>query len=465
MTTSNQNVLERIFNLSANGTNVRTELMAGLTTFLAMCYIIIVNPLILGETGMDMGAVFVATCIASAIGCFVMGFVGNYPIALAPGMGLNAYFTYAVVKGMGVPWQVALGAVFVSGIIFILFSFFKVREMLVNALPMGLKMSIAAGIGLFLSLIALKGSGIIVASDATLVKLGDIHQPAALLVLAGFAMVVALGHFRVKGAIILTILTITAISTLLGLSEFKGVIGEIPSIAPTFMQMDFNGLFTLSMVSVIFVFFLVDLFDSTGTLVGVSHRAGLLEDGKLPRLKRALFADSTAIVAGAALGTSSTTPYVESAAGGAAGGPGRSRAFFPRCCPGSASGSTATSWNGGSPGACAPSLCGMAAEYDEQGNYKYPEGFDPEANEWLEGFDAQREAWEAQYAEAQARFEAHKVQVAKALEADAEAAAAAPVAAAEPAPASSYSSDEKSSAGTLASDEALAELRKKLTGN
>ena len=318
MTTSNQNVLERIFNLSANGTNVRTELTAGLTTFLAMCYIIIVNPLILGETGMDMGAVFVATCIASAIGCFVMGFVGNYPIALAPGMGLNAYFTFAVVKGMGVPWQVALGAVFVSGIIFILFSFFKVREMLVNALPMGLKMSIAAGIGLFLSLIALKGSGIIVASDATLVKLGDIHQPAALLVLAGFAMVVALGHFRVKGAIILTILTITAISTLLGLSEFKGVIGEIPSIAPTFMQMDFNGLFTLSMVSVIFVFFLVDLFDST--LVGVSHRAGLLEDGKLPRLKRALFADSTAIVAGAALGTSSTTPYVESAAGVSAGG-------------------------------------------------------------------------------------------------------------------------------------------------
>ena len=187
--------------------------------------------------------------------------------------------------------------------------------MLVNALPMGLKMSIAAGIGLFLSLIALKGSGIIIASEATLVKLGDIHQPAALLVLAGFAMVVALGHFRVKGAIILTILAITAISTPLGLSDFKGVVGEIPSIAPTFMQMDFNGLFKLSMISVIFVFFLVDLFDSTGTLVGVSHRAGLLEDGKLPRLKRALFADSTAIVAGAALGTSSTTPYVESCSG------------------------------------------------------------------------------------------------------------------------------------------------------
>ena len=320
MSSSNQSVLERLFNLNANQTNVRTEIMAGVTTFLAMCYIIIVNPLILGETGMDMGAVFVATCIASAIGCFVMGFVGNYPIALAPGMGLNAYFTFAVVKGMGVDWRVALGAVFISGIIFILFSFFKVREMLVNALPMGLKMSIAAGIGLFLALIALKGAGVIVANPATLVGLGDIHQPTALLAMAGFVMVVALGHFRVKGSIIITILTLTAISTVLGLSEFKGVVGEVPSIAPTFMQMDFKGLFTVSMVSVIFVFFLVDLFDSTGTLVGVSHRAGLLQDGKLPRLKRALLADSTAIIAGAALGTSSTTPYVESAAGVSEGG-------------------------------------------------------------------------------------------------------------------------------------------------
>lgn len=320
MDISKQTLLDRVFNLKANGTTVRTELMAGLTTFLTMCYIVIVNPLILGETGMDMGAVFVATCIASAIGCFVMGFIGNYPIALAPGMGLNAYFTFAVVKGMGVPWQVALGAVFISGLIFILFSFFKVREMLVNALPMGLKMSIAAGIGLFLALISLKGAGIIVANPATLVGLGDIHQPSALLALFGFVMVVVLGYFRVQGAIIITILTITVIASLMGLNEFHGVVGEVPGIAPTFMQMDFKGLFTVSMVSVIFVFFLVDLFDSTGTLVGVSHRAGLLVDGKLPRLKRALLADSTAIVAGAALGTSSTTPYVESAAGVSAGG-------------------------------------------------------------------------------------------------------------------------------------------------
>lgn len=320
MNTSDNSLLERIFKLRANGTNVRTEMMAGVTTFLTMCYIIIVNPLILGEAGMDVGAVFVATCIAAAIGCFVMGFVGNYPIALAPGMGLNAYFTFAVVKGMGVPWQVALGAVFMSGLIFIFFSLFKIREMLVNALPMGLKMSIAAGIGLFLALIALKGAGIIVDNPATLVGMGDVHQPSALLAMAGFVMVVVLGHFRVRASIIITILSITVLSSLLGLSEFKGVVGSVPSIAPTFMQMDFEGLFTVSMISVIFVFFLVDLFDSTGTLVGISHRAGLLVDGKLPRLKRALLADSTAIVSGAVLGTSSTTPYVESAAGVAAGG-------------------------------------------------------------------------------------------------------------------------------------------------
>ncbi|EGV36811.1 NCS2 family permease [Neisseria weaveri] len=317
---SNPNLFERLFKLSEHGTSVRTELLAGLTTFLTMCYIVIVNPLILSETGMDIGAVFVATCISAAIGCFIMGLFANYPIALAPGMGLNAYFTYAVVKGMGVPWQIALGAVFMSGLIFILFSFFKVREAIVNALPMSLKMSIAAGVGLFLALIALKGAGVIVANPATLVSMGDVHNPAALLAMLGFVMIVMLDYYRVRGAIILSILAITVIAIAMGLAEFKGVVGSVPSVAPTFMQMDFNGLFTASMISVIFVFFLVDLFDSTGTLVGVSHRAGLLQDGKLPRLKRALFADSTAIVAGATLGTSSITPYVESAAGVSAGG-------------------------------------------------------------------------------------------------------------------------------------------------
>jgi AGZA family xanthine/uracil permease-like MFS transporter len=222
--------------------------------------------------------------------------------------------------GMGVPWQTALAAVFVSGLVFIAISMFKIREAIVNAIPMSLKLAIGGGIGLFLALIALKNAGVIVDNPATLVGLGDLKQPTVLLALFGFLMVVVLHHFKVRGAIIISILALTAISTAMGLSEFKGVVGEIPSIAPTFMQMDFEGLFTASLVGVIFVFFLVDLFDSTGTLVGVSHRAGLLKDGKLPRLKKALFADSTAIVAGAALGTSSTTPYIESSAGVAAGG-------------------------------------------------------------------------------------------------------------------------------------------------
>lgn len=322
MTTPNPSVglLERLFKLSENKTNFRTEVLAGVTTFLTMCYIIIVNPIILSETGMNYGAVFVATCLAAAIGCLVMGLIANYPIALAPGMGLNAYFTYSVCLGMGVPWQTALAAVFISGLIFLAISFLKIREAIVNAIPMSLKFAIGGGIGLFLALVALKNAGIIVDNPATLVGLGNLKSPTVLLAFLGFIIIVVLHQLKVRGAIIISILAITGLSTLLGLNELKGVVGAIPSIAPTFMQMDFEGLFTATMVGVIFVFFLVDLFDSTGTLVGVSHRAGLLKDGKLPRLKKALFADSTAIVAGAALGTSSTTPYIESASGVAAGG-------------------------------------------------------------------------------------------------------------------------------------------------
>lgn len=323
-------ILERVFKLSEHHTNIRTEILAGCTTFLTMCYIVIVNPAILSITGMDFGAVFVATCISAAIGCFIMGFLGNYPIALAPGMGLNAYFTFSVVKGMGVSWQIALAAVFMSGIIFIIFSFFKVREMLINALPMSLKMAIAAGVGLFLALIALKSSGVVVASDATLLKMNQLYEMKdgvktpnlpVIFAMLGFFMMVALDYFRVRGAMIISIFVITILAAMCGLTQFNGVISSIPSLSPTFMQLDFNGLFSGSMIAVIFVFFLVDLFDSTGTLVGVAHRAGLLDkDGHLPRLKKVLFADSTAIVAGAALGTSSTTPYVESASGVVAGG-------------------------------------------------------------------------------------------------------------------------------------------------
>ncbi|WP_269913511.1 NCS2 family permease [Acinetobacter sp. HY1485] len=333
MATPQPSLLERLFQLSDNKTSVKTEAVAGLTTFLTMCYIIIVNPLILSATGMDHGAVFVSTCIAAAVGCLVMGLVANYPIALAPGMGLNAYFAYSVCIGMHVPWETALAAVFMSGIVFILISLVRIRELIVNSIPMSLKFAIGGGIGLFLALVALKNAGIIAPNPATTMGLGDLKDPKALLAMLGFLMIVVMHHLRVRGAIIISILVVTAIATFMGLNEFKGVVGAIPSITPTLFKMDFSGLFTAGMVGVIFVFFLVDLFDSTGTLVGVAHRAGIIkDDGHIPRLKKVLMADSTAIVAGAALGTSSTTPYIESASGVAAGGRTGLTAVFVAIC-------------------------------------------------------------------------------------------------------------------------------------
>ncbi len=314
-------MLEKFFRLKENGTDVKTEVIAGFTTFLTMAYIVFVNPSILSLTGMDFNAVFVATCLAAALGTGIMALVANYPIALAPGMGLNAYFTFTVCKGMGVSWQVALGAVFISGIIFLAVSLFKVREAIVNAIPHSLKLAISAGVGMFLAIIALKNAGLITGSPATLVTLGSVSDPKTLLAIAGFFLIVALEYRRIPGSIIIGILFVTVLSVALGLSEFKGVASLPPSIAPTFMQMDIQGALNAGLLGVIFVFFFVDLFDTTGTLIGVSHRAGLLDkDGKLPRLKKALLADSVAIAAGAALGTSSTTAYVESAAGTAVGG-------------------------------------------------------------------------------------------------------------------------------------------------
>nr|WP_314898841.1 NCS2 family permease [uncultured Deefgea sp.] len=314
-------MLESFFKLKEHGTDVRTEVIAGFTTFLTMAYIVFVNPSILALTGMDFNAVFVATCLAAAMGTAIMALVANYPIALAPGMGLNAYFTFTVVQGMGVPWQTALGAVFISGIIFLVVSLFKVREAIVNAIPHSLKLAISGGVGMFLAIIALKNAGVVVGSPATLVTLGDIHAPQTLLAILGFFMIVSMEYRKIHGSIIIAILTITMLSIAMGLSEFKGVFSMPPSMATTFMQMDLAGALNAGLLGVIFVFFFVDLFDTTGTLIGVSHRAGLLDkDGKLPRLKKALLADSVAITAGAAMGTSSTTAYIESAAGTAVGG-------------------------------------------------------------------------------------------------------------------------------------------------
>jgi AGZA family xanthine/uracil permease-like MFS transporter len=314
-------MLNSYFKLSEHGTTVRTEVLAGVTTFLTMAYITFVNPAILSDAGMDFGAVFVATCVAAAIGTFVMGFYANYPIALAPGMGLNAFFTYGVVLGMGHTWQVGLGAVFISGVLFVILSLLPVREWLINAIPKTLKMAISAGIGLFLGIIALKNAGIVVDHPATLVALGDLQSLPVLLAFAGFFVIVALDSRRIPGAIIIGILATTAVGVLLGVSEWKGLASLPPDPTPTLLQLDLGGALEVGLITVVFTFFFVDLFDTAGTLVGVAHRAGLLDaNGRLPRLKRALLADSTATVAGGLLGTSTTTSYVESAAGVRAGG-------------------------------------------------------------------------------------------------------------------------------------------------
>ncbi|MGB3598583.1 MAG: NCS2 family permease [Pseudomonas neustonica] len=314
-------MLEKLFKLSEHGTNVRTELLAGLTTFLTMAYIIFVNPAMMADAGIDPGAAFVATCLAAAIGSLVMGLWANYPIALAPGMGLNAFFSYTVVGSMGYSWEVALGAVFLSGLMFFLLSIFRIREWIINSIPMALRSAIAAGIGLFLALIALKNAGIVIDHPETLVAMGDLTQPGALLAAGGFAVIVALAYRKVTGAVMIGILLVTAISLLTGLSQADGVVSAPPSLTPTFMQLDIKGAFEVGMLSIIFAFLFVDLFDTSGTLIGVAQRANLVdEDGKMPRLGRALMADSTATMAGAALGTSTTTSYIESAAGTAAGG-------------------------------------------------------------------------------------------------------------------------------------------------
>jgi adenine/guanine/hypoxanthine permease len=314
-------MLDRYFRLTDNGTTVRTEVIAGATTFLTMAYIVFVNPMILADAGMDRGAVFVATCVAAAAGTLLMGLYANYPIALAPGMGLNAYFTYTVVGQMGYTWQVALGAVFLSGVLFLALSLSPARTWVVNAIPQSLKLAISAGIGLFLAIIGLKNAGIVVAHPATLVTVGDLTVAPVWLAAIGFIVILALDRMRVPGAILIAVLGVTVIGVLSGVSPFNGVVSAPPSLAPTFLQLDIAGALELGLITVVFAFFFVDLFDTVGTLVGVFTRAGLLDsNGHLPRLRHALVADSVATVAGAVLGTSTTTSYVESAAGTNAGG-------------------------------------------------------------------------------------------------------------------------------------------------
>ena len=312
--------LERQFALSANGTTIRTEILAGVTTFLTMAYIIFVQPAVLSAAGMDFGAVLTATCLSTALATAMMALFANYPIAVAPAMGHNFFFAYTVVIGMQVPWRVALGAVAIAGLLFVLTAGVGLRERLITAIPATLKHAIAAGIGLLIATIGLEWAGLVVAAPGTLVTLGDLHSRPALVALAALTLTAALLARRVPGAFLWGILGGMAVAIPLGVVRYEGVASMPPSLAPTFMQLDLRGAFAPGMVAVVFVFFFLALFDSVGTLVGVGEQAGLMRDGTLPRAREALLADAVGTVAGATLGTSTVTAFIESGAGIAAGG-------------------------------------------------------------------------------------------------------------------------------------------------
>ena len=313
--------LERRFELEEHGTNWRKETIAGVTTFLAMAYITVVNPSILADAGMDFGAVFVATCLAAAVGTLAMGALANYPIALAPGMGQNAFFAYAVVVGSGHHWQTALGAVFVSGVLFVALTALPVREWLVNAIPRNLKLGMAAGIGLFVAFVGLRNAGVVASDPATLISFGDLTAFAPAAALVGFALIAGLSARGITGAIVIGMLCIALGGWLVGDAEFVGIAALPPSPAPVLLKLDIAGALSFGMVTVILSMLLVDVFDTAGTLVGVATQANLIgEDGRLPRLRSALFADSGATLFGALAGTSSTTSFIESAAGVESGG-------------------------------------------------------------------------------------------------------------------------------------------------
>ena len=321
-------LLERQFHLKSLGSNLQTEVLAGATTFLTMAYIVLVNPAILGQTGMPGAAVAAATCLAAGIGCILMGLFANYPIALAPGMGLNAYFTFTVVKTMGIPWQTALGLVFISGVLFLVLTFAGVRQMIVSAIPRALFSAIAAGIGIFIAFIGLKGAGIVVGNPGTTVGLGDLHSPTALLALVGLAITAALEAWKVKGGILIGIVVTALIGWGLHLAQWTPQPYSVAEMTATAFQLDIPAAlgiggkgFGLALLEILFVFLFVDLFDNVGTLVAVTKRAGLVQpDGTIPRLNRILFADATATVVGSLAGTSTVVSYIESAAGVSAGG-------------------------------------------------------------------------------------------------------------------------------------------------
>jgi len=313
-------MIERFFRLTAAGTTVRTEVLAGLTTFLTMAYIVFVQPAVLGAAGMDHGAVLSATCIASAIATLFMAFGANYPIAVAPAMGHNFFFAFTVVVARGTPWPVALGAVAIAGTLFILTAGLGLRERVISAVPESLKHAITVGIGLLIALIGLEWSGVVVASPGTLVTLGSLKTPPVLLALGTLALMAVLTARGVRGALLAGMAASTVVALALGLTHFDGVVSTPPSLAPTFLKLDVAGALSPRLFDIVFVFFFLALFDSIGTLIGVASRIGLVRDGKLPRARQALLADAVGTVVGACLGTSTVTAYVESSSGVAAGG-------------------------------------------------------------------------------------------------------------------------------------------------
>jgi AGZA family xanthine/uracil permease-like MFS transporter len=313
--------LERYFEFERLGTTWRTEFLAGLTTFVTMAYIVLVNPSVLGQAGLPLAAVTAATCLSAAIGSILMGAFARYPIALAPGMGLNAYFTYTVVIGMGVPWQTALGAVFLSGMIFLVLTAFGIRQMILRSIPHELYSAVAAGIGLFIAFIGLHNSGLIVAHPVTLVTLGNLRRPETALALFGLLLMASLEIWKVRGSILIGVLVTTALAWPMGLVHWHPAPYNFSSITATAFRLDIRGALHIGLLEIVFVFLFVDLFDNLGTLLAVTKKAELVEaDNSIPRLSRILFADAAATVCGSLAGTSTVTSYIESSAGVAVGG-------------------------------------------------------------------------------------------------------------------------------------------------
>ena len=314
-------MLEKLFKLKESNTNIQTELLAGFTTFITMAYIIFVNPQMMSSTGMDLGASFVGTCVAAAIACIAMGFYSNWPVGLAPGMGLNAFFTYTVVGEMGYTWEIALGAVFLAGILFWIMSVTPLRQWMLESIPMNLRIAMGCGVGLFIGFIGLKNGGIIVSNDATLISIGDLLKAETALAMLGFLLIAILAIRKIPGAILIGVMMVTLISIFIGIIQFQGLISYPPPFMPVFMKLDIFGALDLAMISVIMSFLFVNLFDTAGTLLGVANQAKLVgKDGHIHNLDKALKADSSSSAFGAFLGCAPVTSYIESSAGVEAGG-------------------------------------------------------------------------------------------------------------------------------------------------